>query len=123
MRYQCDIPGFEDNFIELSERWTRRELATVDTIEGEAYFALLRRKLTGVHLTRIDEETGNAIDPIDTPAGFTREATEAIDFMVWRWVAHAMRKGINTLYSLGEERARRWSRAQETTTVDSDKPA
>jgi hypothetical protein len=122
MRYQCDIPGFEDNFIELSERWTRGELATVDTLEGEAYFWLLRRKLTAVYLSRVDE-IGDSINPIDTPAGFTREATEAIDFMVWRWVAHAMRKGINTLYSLGEESARRWSRAQETTTVDSDKPA
>jgi hypothetical protein len=122
MRYQCDIPGFEDNFIELSERWTRGELATVDTLEGEAYFWLLRRKLTAVYLSRVDE-IGDSINPIDTPAGFTREATEAIDFMVWRWVAHAMRKGINTLYSLGEESARRWSRAQEMTKADSDKPA
>ena len=123
MRYQCDIPTFEDNFIELSERWTRRELATVDTIEGEAYFALLRRKLTAVYLSRIDEETGARIVSITDPAEFTRETTEAIDFMVWRWIAHALRRGIDTMYSLGEESARRWSRAQGTTTAESDKPA
>lgn len=122
MRYTCDIPGFEDNYIELSERWTRREMATSRTATGDAYFALLQRKVTAIYLSRVDEATGNPIDPIDNPSAFTTEAVDAVDYMVWRWVAYAVRRGLDDLYSLGEESARRWSSALDTATAPPDNP-
>jgi hypothetical protein len=123
MRYQCDILGFEDNFIELSERWTRQEVFTFDKLEGDAYFAMLQRKLTGICLSRLDGETGNPIDPIDTPKNFTREASWLVDFAAWRWFIHAIRLGFNEMVRLGEASAQSWSSAQETKAVDTDKPA
>lgn len=50
MRIECKEPGFEQNWVEVSERWTRREAASLFAVSGEEYFALLRDKLLACHI-------------------------------------------------------------------------
>lgn len=102
MKYQCDIPGFEDCWFELSERWTRGELKAFFAETGEAYLDLVRRKLTGIHMLT---ETG----AIDTPEALTMEATDSVDIVLWKWFGTALNVGVDELYSMGEAHARRWS--------------
>ena len=116
MRYTCDLPGFEDNYIEVSDRWTRGQASRVLSVQGDDYFKLISMKLTAVYLSRSDE-AGAAIDPIDKPSDFSETAIEGVDYMVWRWFATAIVKGVSDLYSLGEAHASRWFTAQEKPTT------
>lgn len=102
IKYQCDIPGFEDCWFELSERWTRGEHKAFYAETGEKYLDLVRRKLTGIHMTT---ETG----VIDTPDALTMEVTDSVDIMLWKWFATALNVGLDELHSMGEAHARRWS--------------
>ena len=116
MRYTCDLPGFEDNYIEVSDRWTRGQASRVLSVQGDEYFKLISIKLTAVHLSRSGED-GTPIDPIDKPSDFSETAIEGVDYMVWRWFATAIVKGVSDLYSLGEANASRWFTAQEKPTT------
>ena len=102
MRYTCDIPGFEDCWFELSERWTRGELKAFFADRGEDYLALVRKKLTAIHMPI---ETG----AIDAPEALTMEAADGVDIMLWKWFGTALNMGVDELYSMGEAHARRWS--------------
>lgn len=102
MRYTSNVPGFESNFLEVSEHWTRKEVRQFYAVKGEEYLKLIRSKLVAIHL---DTESGV---PIDTPDKFTDENTDGVDYLVWRWVSIALNRGIDDLYALGEETARLW---------------
>ena len=102
MKYQCDIPGFEDCFVELSERWTRGQLTKFFTVNGDEYLDLIRSKITAIHLTTED-------GVIDTPEALTMEATDQVDIWLWKWFGTAIAVGVDELYSMGEAHARRWS--------------
>lgn len=117
MRYQCDIPGFEDNFFDLSERWTRGEVKAFFAETGEPYLALIRAKLTAIHLAA-EPPTG----AITTPEQLTSAATDDIDLAVWKWFSTAINRGVDDLYRLGEAHASRWLSAQGTTTTRDGSP-
>lgn len=107
LKYTCDIPGFEDCWFELSERWTRGELKAFFADRGDAYLALIRKKIVAIHMTADpDQIDGGAITD---PAQLTPEATDHVDITLWKWFATALNVGVDELYSMGEAHARRWS--------------
>lgn len=110
MRYDCNIEGFEDCFVEFSERWTRNQVKTYFAAKNEDYFDLLRSKIVSLHL---DVEGG----AIDDPDQLTLEAADDMDMILWRWFATAAAKCIEDLNSLGEAHARRWLDVQESLTT------
>jgi hypothetical protein len=103
MKYQCDIPGFEECYIELSERWTRGELKAFFAETGDAYLDLVRNKITACYLTT---EGGGVIAK---PEHLTNENIDLIDIWLWKWFGTAVAVGVDELYSMGEAHARRWS--------------
>lgn len=100
MRYTCNVEGFEHCFVEVSERWTRGDVKNFFAMKGEEYLALLRSKIVAIHL--------DATSPIDAPEKLTSAAADDVDYQVWRWFSVAVQKGVDDLYSMGEENARRW---------------
>lgn len=115
MRYQCDIPGFEDCSFDVSERWTRGEVKAFFAETGEPYLALIRAKLTAIHLTTVD-------GTISEPEQLTLAATDNIDLALWKWFSTAINKGVDDLYRMGEAHALRWLGAQEPTTARDGSP-
>jgi hypothetical protein len=95
MRLTCTIPGFEHCFVELSDRWTRREVRAfreADTAEG---VAVLRRKITAIHLDCAD---GNHIT---APDQMTDERLDEVDTQVYLWMPGALMIGLRELENLG----------------------
>lgn len=101
-KYQCDIPGFEDCWFELSERWTRGELKAFFAETGNKYLDLVRSKIIACYFAAEGA-------PITEPAQLTSENVDRIDIWLWKWFGTAVAVGVDELYSMGEAHARRWS--------------
>jgi hypothetical protein len=101
MRYTCNVPGFENCFVEVSERWTRGDVKNFFALKGEEYLTLLRAKIVAIHL-----DTDST--PIDDAEKLTSDAADNVDYMLWRWFSVAVQKGVDDLYAMGEASARRW---------------
>lgn len=114
MRYQCDIEGYEDCFIELKQSWTRGEIKRFFNQSGDEWLGLLRSKIETIHLRQANG------DVIDTPEKFTNDSVDEVDFVFWRWVQAALQKAIDDLQNLGEENARRWLDGLEKPTTAQD---
>lgn len=113
MKYQCDIPGFEDCFVEISERWTRKELRLYFSAKGDEYVTFMQTKISSIYL----ETTG---EPIDEPGKLTLEASEDVDIALWKWLSTALTRGVDDMLSLGEAHARRWLSEQDKLTTAPD---
>lgn len=57
VRAECTIPGFEQNWLEVDDVWSRRELTDYLAAKGAEYRAFWARKVTACHLSTIDGET------------------------------------------------------------------
>ena len=99
MRYDCTIPGFEGNFVELSDNWTRGDVRQYFALKGDDYLNFIRSKIVTVHLQMAD-------GAIDCAEKFTNENIDNVHLHVWRWVGLAIQKGVDDLYALGEASAR-----------------
>lgn len=108
-RYDCDIPGFEDAFVEMSDRWTRGELRKFWEAKGEKYLAMIGDKIVAIFLPLA---TGEAIDE---PAGLVEEALDDIDIVLWQWFSNVPMAHISTLNTLGEAAGRRLFNISEQT--------
>lgn len=117
MKYQCDIPGFEECFIDVSERWTRGETSAFFELRDEAYLALISKKIVALHLVA-EPPTG----VITEPAQLTPAAVNDIDMMLWKWFSTALNKAVDDLYALGKAHASRWLSAQESATTPGASP-
>lgn len=100
MRYDCTIPGFENNFVEVSENWTRGDVRKYFALKGDEYMEFIRSKVVAIHLEMSD-------GVIDSPDKFTNDNIDNVHLGVWRWVGMAIQKGVDDLYALGEANARR----------------
>lgn len=49
-KYFLDIEGFEDCFIEVTDKWTVKEMRTLSESEEEAYFELFKAKVVAMFL-------------------------------------------------------------------------
>lgn len=117
MKYQCDIPGLEHNFIELRDDWSRGQVREFWTAKGEEYFALVAKKTTACHLDVPDGE------PITSVEQFTLDAIDTIDSRVFQWFMMVPSAHINALGEMGEAARRRLlSSTGESTAPTTDSP-
>lgn len=108
MRYECDIPGLEDNFIELSDGWTRKEVRSFWEFQGAEYLALVLSKLIACHLTRPGQEH------VTQPVALTSDLLDELDIRLVHWVSSVPVKHVSELGSLGEACGRRLFASTET---------
>ena len=95
-KYTCDIPGLEDNFIELSDSWSRREVRDFYQFKDTEYLALLQSKLVACHLARPGAE------PLTEPVAFDADVMDTLDMRIVHWVAGVPVAHVAGLGNLGE---------------------
>lgn len=95
MRLQCPIEGFEQCYVEISDRWTRREIREFRTARTEDAVGILTAKIIAVYLECAD---GNHITE---PAQMTEERLDEVDARVYLWLPGALLGGLRELESLG----------------------
>lgn len=94
-RYYCTIEGLEDNWVEVSERWTRREAVTyAETRTTEDEFAWLRRKVVACHLAK-----EGAV--LTDPAALTPDWFDDADLRLWGFVCGVLGLTLRDLRTLG----------------------
>ena len=94
IRVECSTPGLEENWIEVDEVWTRRELREYMSLKGEPFIALWQRKVTACHLV-----TGDVV--VDEPAQ-VHGLLDELDLRLTRFVTEAVLEATDYLLSLGE---------------------
>lgn len=114
MRYTCEEPGFDGCFVEFTESgWTRRDQKAIRSLEeSEEWFALLRTKVTGVHLVTVDGQA------IDTPAGITPEMLDGMDVVLFNWFVGVIVLALGEVNSLGNAVWRRLFATPATTPAE-----
>lgn len=108
MKYCCDIEGLEDNFIEMSDSWSRKEVRVLWDLQGAEYMALLQSKLISCRLTRPGDE------PLTEPTAFLEEVADTLDWRIWRWLSSVPTKHVQSVGELGEASGRRLFVSTET---------
>lgn len=115
MRVECTEPGFEGNFIELSDVWTRGEMRRfwrkeTNDEDRREWLSLLQGKITAIHLEAVNG------DPITRADQYTDEELERIDNRLWLWVQSALLKAVMDVNDLGNALRRRlWDTSGEKT--------
>ena len=106
MRYECDFPGYEDCFIEVSESWTRSEIRRfyADGDKPE-WFEMIKSKIVSINL-----RTSTGV--IDSPEKFVESEVDDMDYQIWQWVSAALIKAHVDVRKLGEAPALRWYEKQ-----------
>lgn len=118
MRLQCTIPGFEHCFVELSDRWTRKEMRTFRSAGTEEAMTLLKRKIVGVYLECADGQH------ITAPDQMTDERLDEVDSQVYLWIPGALMVGLAELENLGFRTGlRQFATTGETSTQKTSSPA
>ena len=100
MRVECDQAGFEQNWLEIDEAWTRREVLALGEADEEELLAILRRKVTACNIERVGGE------PVTDPAQLDEDTLLDADEVVWGWLARALYLVIGRRRSLGNLSAR-----------------
>lgn len=94
-RVTCTTDGFADNWVELSESWTRREVKELDRSGVEAVLDSLRRKATACHIVLSD---GSTIDDVDM---LTEDNLDDADQQVWGFILGCQFRAVGALQALG----------------------
>jgi len=106
-RYDCEMPGWEDNFIVLSTRWNRQEqnmIVGVEDPDGDEWATLMNSKTVEVHL-----EIVNSDQPLTDPNGFTAEHIDALfPGVLIDWLANVLTDLAIGLNRLGEAQKRQF---------------
>jgi hypothetical protein len=89
----------EDNWIEVSEVWSRGELRDYTSLKGDAFVALWRRKVTAVNLVTVGGET------IDEP-GAVHDRLDDLDLRLLGFITAAPLEATSHLLVLGETNRR-----------------
>lgn len=95
MRLQCSIEGFEQCYLEISDRWTRKEMRDFRTANLADTIDLFKAKITGVHIECAD---GNHITTVEQ---MTDERLDQVDSRVYFWMPGALTQGLKELETLG----------------------
>lgn len=122
MKYQCDSPGLQGDFVEFSDSWSRAQTKATWAAWGaiptapaggppvsdeeanaaeERLLATLRPKIISLHLTCPDAE------PITNPAELTPARTEQMDQRVYLWWVNVWLVHLRDLANLGNALGRR----------------
>lgn len=95
VRVSCSTEGLEENWIEVTEVWTRRELTDFMTQKGQPFLDLFAAKVTAVHLVRMD---GTVLtDPANVLLG-----RDELDLRLFRFPVSAVLEATDYLLGLGE---------------------
>ena len=101
MKFTCNLEGFEGNWIEFSDVWTKREGDELFTLpEREAFDKYMALKATACHIEQGDQE------PITNPAKLTYDAFDDIDARLFGFVARALFNAYQEMQRLGNASAR-----------------
>ena len=96
VRMDCTATGFERNWIEIADAWTRREVESVLSTSLDAeYVQMLQRKTLALHL---ELATG---DVIDDPAALTYNALLDADELLLGWLGYVLPTAIAQRRLLG----------------------
>lgn len=100
MRFTCNIPGLEDNWIEFSDVWTRGEGKDLFTLpEKQAFDKYFARKAVTCHLEQVDGE------PLTDPKAIAYEGLDNVDARVFGFVARALFSAYTEQQRLGNASA------------------
>lgn len=110
LKLYCTVPGLEENWIELPERWTLRDQREIEQADRDAFLDLLRRKVVAIHLITEDG------DVLDEPAALTEERLEGLDVRLDQFLATVMQSAILMQRRLGNFSARPSSNGSGTRT-------
>jgi hypothetical protein len=101
LRYTCDEPGLEENWLDISERWTLRERREFwETGTDEAVLEWARRKVDGCHIVA---ETGAVLTQ---GADLTLASLDDVDLRVVGFIGRALVEAVGSLGNLGNASAR-----------------
>jgi hypothetical protein len=103
IRIECTHPDLPDNWIGLSDAWSRGEILAFypAALQGndEITLPILQRKLTSVHLHLVD---GSLVED----AGELFERFDQLDFRLARWFLAGVMDALKEMMSLGEAQRR-----------------
>lgn len=124
MRHECVVDGFDDNYIEVRESWTRRQIRDFWRliIAPEDYKTWCMLAISKVEACHLSTEDGRVIDK---PTELTADVLDGdIDYRVYDWFVVAMIDAVNKVQSLGEVTRRRLfgTSADETTAAAEESP-
>ncbi len=91
----CTTEGFTDNWIELSEAWTRREVKELDGSNIAEVLAILRRKATACNIIL---STGEIVTEVTR---LTEDGLEDCDQQVWGFILGCQFRAVAALQALG----------------------
>lgn len=94
-RITCTTEGFTDNWIELSESWTRREVKELDGSNVVEVLAILRRKATACNIILSSGEVVTEVTRL------TEAELEDCDQQVWGFLLGCQFRAVAALQSLG----------------------
>lgn len=120
IRIECTTPTLEDNYIELTDHWTRADLAAL--FQPGQTADLARRKITACHLARgappNPDRQGGAAPLIDPATLYTPEGDlhPDLDLRLLHFIPAALLLAANQLATLGKTNARLSSAGAERAT-------
>ena len=113
MRLECTVAGLEGNWLEIQDRWTRREArALFDALTADEWMPLLQGKVSACHLVNEDG------DVLSDPASMTAEWLEGCDVALVQFLGSALPTAVRERQNLGNFTARlSWPSSEPTTTA------
>lgn len=98
VRVECTTEGLEENWVEVSDFWTRAELSAYSKTSGDEFISLWRRKVVACHIV-----TGDLV--IDDPLQ-VHEQLDGLDIRLMRFLTGAVTEATSYLLTLGEANKR-----------------
>jgi hypothetical protein len=103
LRYTCPVADYPEDFVEVSEAWSRRDFRTFWlSEEGDPILDIYRRKIVACHLSRADGQP-----PLTDPATLNEEAIDSLDMRIFMWLQGAMLQAATEVQTLGKAAQRR----------------
>lgn len=103
IRIECTIDGLDDNWLQLSDTWSRREMrawyTAVLQADESTWLPILQSKLLGVHMRLID---GTPIANADALI----EQLDNMDVRLTRWLPHSVLGALVEMLALSESSRR-----------------
>jgi hypothetical protein len=95
IRVECSTPGLEENWVEVSDVWTRGELRDYTAKKGDEFVALWRAKVTACNFVTAK---GEAItDPL-----LVHDRLDDLDLRLLGFITTAPLEATSYLLALGE---------------------
>lgn len=109
MQFICGLAGFEENWVEMSEEWSRGDYLEFQKDQDEtAWLGRLHAKMVACHLATLSGE------PVTEPKGLTSEALDRMHASLFGFVCGIPHAVFSRLQALGNVSARTPSGAAAT---------